>query len=312
MLESSKIERSHSVPAPFQERFVQDGIQEAQSLIRSRFELAPPEKEDNLDFHNIQHTEDVIRRTENILRAIQRVTVHVVSEKDIALGRLAAAFHDVVQEWKEQEAQGKTLRQRFIGKNEEASADEAIAFLDREASGQADQGLSEEDFEIVAEAIRGTVPGFSMEKKTVIQPNITEQSSLVARALALADIGTAGMDGAENFLREGDALFREENLDIMRALRNQEELSNEVKEGYRNRMIAWSKFQPIFAKGRQELLDEELRGLPLGADVAIKKLFNTFDESISASARRGEERESMSFDELALDMGFFEKKPMNH
>ena len=312
MLESSKIERSHPATAPFQERFVQDGIQEAQSLIRSRFELAPPEKEDNLDFHNIQHTEDVIRRTENILRAIQRVTVHVVSEKDIALGRLAAAFHDVVQEWKEQEAQGKTLRQRFIGKNEEASADEAIAFLDREASGQADQGLSEEDFEIVAEAIRGTVPGFSMEKKTVIQPNITEQSSLVARALALADIGTAGMDGAENFLREGDALFREENLDIMRALRNQEELSNEVKEGYRNRMIAWSKFQPIFAKGRQELLDEELRGLPLGADVAIKKLFNTFDESISASARRGEERESMSFDELALDMGFFEKKPMNH
>ena len=312
MLESSKIERSHPATAPFQERFVQDGIQEAQSLIRSRFELAPPEKEDNLDFHNIQHTEDVIRRTENILRAIQRVTVHVVSEKDIALGRLAAAFHDVVQEWKEQEAQGKTLRQRFIGKNEEASADEAIAFLDREASGQADQGLSEEDFEIVAEAIRGTVPGFSMEKKTVIQPNITEQSSLVARALALADIGTAGMDGAENFLREGDALFREENLDIMRALRNQEELSNEVKEGYRNRMIAWSKFQPIFAKGRQELLDEELRGLPLGADVAIKKLFNTFDESISASARRGEERESMSFDELALDMGFFDKKPMNH
>ncbi len=312
MFDLFKTERAPQAPIPFQERLVQGGIQGAQNLIRERFELAPPEKEDNLDFHNIQHTEDVIRRTESVLRAIQRVTVHVVSEKDIALGRLAAAFHDVVQEWKEQEVQGKTLRQRFIGKNEEASASEAIAFLDQEMGGSESQNFSEEDFEIVAEAIRGTVPGFSMEKKTVIQPNITEQSSLVARALALADIGTAGMDGAENFLREGDALFREENLDIMRSLRNQEELSNEVKEGYRNRMIAWSKFQPIFAKGRQELLDEELRGLPLGADVAIKKLFNTFDESISASARRGEEREKMSFDELALDMGFFDKKPLNH
>jgi len=306
-----KIEKPSRAPAPFQEQLVRSIEEKALDLIEKRFGDSS-DGENRLAFHNAEHTKGVMRRTESILRAIQKVTVHRVAEKDVVLGRLAAAFHDVVQESEEQDKDGKLVRQRFTGRNEKKSADEAITFLEWEMKELEGSGFSEEDFAVIEDAIRGTVPDFSVEKKTVIQPNVTEQSSLISRAVALADLGTAGMDGAEAFLREGDALFREENLDITRALKNREPIEDELKEAYRDRMIEWAKGQPVFALKRQELLEEELRGMPPGADVAIKKLFNTFDESIAEAAKRAEARVSLSFDELALDMGFLDKKMMNH
>lgn len=311
MFESFKAVQPSQVPMPFQERAVRGIEEKALDLIEKRFGSSS-EGGNKLAFHNAEHTKGVMRRTESILRAIQKVTVHRVTEKDIVLGRLAAAFHDVVQDSEEQDKDGKLTRRRFTGRNEKESADEAIAFLEWEMKNLEGSGFSEEDFAVIEDAIRGTVPEFSVEKKTIIQPNVTEQSILISRAVALADLGTAGMDGAEAFLREGDALFREENLDIMRALENQQELSDETKETYRKRMIEWSRFQPTFAAGRRDLLDEELRGMPPGADVAIKKLFNTFDESIAEATKRAEAREAMSFDELVVDMGFPEQKLMSH
>ena len=305
MFESFKAEKPNQAEPPLS--FMETKVV---SLIGKRFGEHSGENE--LAFHNAEHTKSVMRRTESILRAIKKVTLYRVTEKDIKLARLVAAFHDAVQESKEQDKDGRLMRQRATGINEEKSADEAIDFLDQEMKYSEETEFSEEDFGVVKEAINGTVPGFDVEKKTVIQPNVTESSSLIARALALADLGTAGMDGAEAFLREGDALFLEENLDIMRALRNEQELSDEMKEVYRKRIIEWSKFQPTFAAGRRDLLDEELRGMPPGADVAIKKLFNKFDESISAAEKRAKERETMSFDELVVDMGFSEQKPMSH
>jgi len=304
MLESFKIEKSNQIqPLSVIETKVLN-------LIEKRFGEHSGDSE--LAFHNVEHTKSVMRRTETILRAIKKVTLYRVTEKDIELARLAAAFHDTVQESKEQNKDGRLIRQRATGINEEKSADEAISFLEQEMKYSEEGEFFEKDLAVIEDAIRGTVPKFSTEKNTIIQPNVTEQSMLISRAVALADLGTAGMDGAEAFLSEGDALFREENLDITRALKNQELLADELKEHYRVRMIEWTKGQPVFAMGRRDLLDEELRGMPPGADVAIKKLFNKFDESISTSEKRAEERESMSFDELALDMGFFEKPPMNH
>lgn len=292
---------------PEEER-VNEIIDKAFGLIQERF-LDSTNPDNRLAFHGREHTEGVMRRTEAILKAMQRVTVHKVTDKDIMLGKIAAAFHDVVQEWKPEQRGEAVIRKRDTGENEKTSANEVIAILEQEME-SAGEIFSEMDLATIEDAIRGTVPGF--DGRTAIQPNVTEQSVFVSRAVALADLGTAGMDGAEAFLQDGDALFREENLDIVHAIRSQEALSPEVQEKYRQRMIGWSKFQPKFAEGRRDLLDEELEGMPPLVTDAIKKLFNKFDESISAAVKRGEEREAMSFDELALDMGFFEKKPMNH
>jgi hypothetical protein len=227
-----------------------------------------------------------------------------VSEKDVALGVLAAAFHDVVQEWQENQIDGKVMRQRFVVANEQASAHEAELFLSTLKNVVGERVFSDEDIATVVDAIGGTIPDFSVEHKTVIQPNITEKSLLLARVLALADLGAAGMDGASAFLQEGNSLFREENLDMVRSLEYPESVTDEEKARYQKRMIAWSNFQPAFAAGRKKLLDQELRGMPETAQASVKKLFGKFDEAILAATERAQARAKMSFEELAIDMGF--------
>jgi len=150
------------------------------------------------------------------------------------------------------------MRKRFTVDNEKASADVAIEFMNQINQEVGTQVFSKDDKNTIREAIDATIPGFDPEKGTVVQPNMNEQSSLVARAVGLADLGTAGMDGPKAFLPEGDALFREENLDILEALKNPKNISGDQKEYYRKRMLGWSKFQPKFANGRKDLLEKEL------------------------------------------------------
>lgn len=294
--------------------YIERGKNEAILAVRERFEDDSDER-NRLPFHNRRHTLDVIRRTRALLEAIREGGV--ITERDVKMGMLAGAFHDTVQRWeesrvkwqengKEVENHEKVMRRRFAGENEEASAAEAIAFMDKAVEESGDPGLfSEDDKHIVAEAIGATVPGFNPEKGTVIQPNLKEKSSLIAHAVALADLGTAGMDGPEKFAREGDALFREENLDILVVFQKPlDEIPEDQKEYYRKRMLGWSKFQAVFAAGRRALLEEELRGIPEGVRDNVKKLFSRFDETIESAKKNGERRESMTFEELLRDMEY--------
>ena len=304
MFEFQSVEKIQENPLEVSAR---KGILKALDIIRERFEQSS-EKENNLEFHNTRHTKDVIRRTALILETIQQYAPDAVSDKDIALGKIAAAFHDVVQNWEANPLPNKIIRKRFIKDNELASAEEARAFLEQENQ-KAEGTFTSEDLGVIEEAIRGTIPDWEPKNNTVFQPNLTEQSSLITRALALADIGTAGMDGAEMFLREGDALFREENLDIVRTLQQSESITEEQKTRFRERLLQWTQIQPTFASGRKMLLQQELQGIPLEAIPAVQKLFEKFDESILAAKNRVEERNTMSFDDLVVDMGFI--KPSN-
>jgi hypothetical protein len=286
---------------------VEQGAKKALALIGERFERSP-EKRDNCAFHGVWHTQNVIDRTEKILMAMRQANPELVSERDIALGCHAAAWHDVVQNWRERKVVdgqfNKILRQRFISENEKISAQEAIDFMEQLNREQNKEIFSDKDKEITREAIKATIPDFSSEEKTVFQPYLNGQSSPVARAVALADIGGAGMDGPEKFLAEGNALFREENLDINDAIENQKNLLPEEKEFYRQRIIAWSNIQISFAQGRKNLLETELQGFPQRAKEQVRALFDKFDDSIKAAKDKADERKRMSFEELMTDVGF--------
>lgn len=289
------------------EPYIKLGSEKALAGIKEKFELAPGAK-DKLSFHNTEHTQGVIGRTEKILKALG------ASEKDVELGRLAAAFHDTVQGWEENVVDDgsnkKSVRKRFAGDNESKSAEEAVSFMEG-VNGELGQPIfSGEDEERMKEAIAATIPGFNSEKSTVMQPNLSAESSPVARALALADLGTAGMEGPDSYLAEGDKLFREENLDIMDALSKPEGLTDDQKEYFRTRMVNWSKFQSKFAKGRKELLDSELAGLPEQGKEAVKELFSKFDDSILAAEQVAAVREKMGFSELLTEFGY--KEPTYH
>lgn len=305
--ESPQFEAGQESIDKLREKAVMQGAEEAQMKIKQRFEN-PLDEKNYLPFHDRAHTESVMSRTERILDAIQKVGPDLVSDKDVQNGILAAAFHDTVNSSEENIVRDgdrtKIMRKRFTGNNEQKSADEAVEFMGQAATESKAYIFSKNDVAIVREAIAATVPDFNPEKKTVVQPNLKEESSIVARALALADLGTAGMDGPKKFLKEGDDLFREENLDIAKALLKPEQIDEAQKDYFRQRMLGWTKFQPAFARGRKELLDDELRGFPEKAKDAIKKLFDKFDLSIQAAGERAKRREEMSCEEIARDMGY--------
>ena len=76
------------------------------------------------------------------------------------------------------------------------------------------------------------------------------------------------------------------------------------KQYYRKRMLAWTDFQPKFAQGRKQLLEQELEGIPETAKNQVLTLFNKFDQSIKAAQKRTEQRKTLSFERLLVDMGY--------
>ncbi len=285
---------------PTFEQAVELGVQNALTRVKQRFEQAE-NPFDNLAYHNTIHTETVIRRTKIILETIEKAVPGSLTKRLIMLGEYIAANHDTVQEYEilEQE-DGTKIRNRFTEKNEAASSEEAIQHI-RAIDAEL---LTSEEEKLVREAIDATVPEYNPELGTVVQPSLTKHSELVIRALALADLGAAGMDEPDSFISEGDANFREENIDITDALEHPENLSDAQKDFFKKRMLDWSNGQSNFAKGRKALLDKELDGLPEEAQRAVAGLFNKFDENIQNSQERNDVRKDMSFEELARDFGY--------
>lgn len=291
---------------------IEGGISTALQMIAERFERTPDEK-NRLEFHNTRHTADVIRRYDAIMNAVRKADPSLCKTRTEDIGRFAAAHHDTVQDWEEAEVPSKTpgeegltaiTRKRFAGANEAASTAGALAIMDKINEETEAEIFTNEDRALVHGGHNATVPGFNPEKGTVVQPNLTEQSSIITRAIALADLGTAGIDGPEKFLPEGDALFREENLDIAEAVHHPGSLSPQQKAFFKRRMLGWSQFQEKFAAGRKALLEEELRPLPPHVREQVRGLFSTFDASIEGAQAQAARRAELSFEELAEDMGY--------
>jgi len=267
----------------------------ATSLIEKRYGL-DVDPDQSLPFHGTGHTRGVIRRAEVLIRAMGG------SSRDVCLARIAAAFHDTVQQWEENPGQnGRIMRRRFVGRNEAASAEEAVAWM------RSQNGLfTEADELLVTDAILATVPGWDPVAGTVFQPNLAAGSHIVVRAVAMADLGVAGMEG-EVFLGQGDTLFREENLDIARAIRGAEtrdDISTDRQEGYRQRMIEWNRSQANYARGRRIRLEQELGTLGDDLKDSVRALFIAFDAAISAAENLVMEREQLSFWDVAKAMGY--------
>jgi hypothetical protein len=271
------------------------GITHALSLIRARFE-DNPDPDEVMAFHCVRHTIGVIRRTDALLRAMG------ATEPECELGMLAAAFHDTVQRWEPNAtADGKVMRKRFSGQNETDSAAEAVEWMVN-----AGGFFRPADCDLVTQAILATIPGWDAENQTVSQPNLTPDSPPVARAVALSDLGTGGMDGAI-FAMTGDQLFIEENLDIARALRScktRADLAAAVLERYKERMLVWSRSQVTFVRGRRARLETEMGDLSSTAKDAVRALFSAFDAAITAAAEVVTAREILSPWEVARSMGY--------
>ena len=272
----------------------------ALDAIRARFEGGTVP--DHMYYHNSAHTAGVIARARAIGVAMG------MSARELLLTVIAAAFHDIVQQWSPaREDDGSVIRQRHAGRNEVASAHEAV-----EAMAQLGPAFTSDEQGIVASAIIGTIPAWDNELATVVQPFLVAHP--VVRALALADIGSAGMD-PEMYRLDGPALFAEENLDVMAALvkaRRADDIPDADQRAYRERFGGWLKVQAVFARGRRESLESgELDGLEEPARGRVIQLFSRFDESIEHAERAAAEAETLDFVQLMrqLDPRLFPEEP---
>jgi len=254
----------------------------------------------SMDFHNIAHTENVSRRFYTIINFLKENGVSV-SERDIQLGKIGTRFHDVF----------KTIKS-VSGSDESMSAKMTLEQMEEENK-KTPNTFTPDDEQKINNQIMITIPGF--DGKTVVYPSINEKSTPIEIALILADLGGAGMDGALQFKKEGDAVFREENLDIKeyinsgmkKVIKNNEELQKDSEniDSYKTRMFNWSKNQITFAEGRKEAFEKEISGFPKEVQEKLKKdVFNKFEESISYIMAIVKNRENMTFQQLAIDMGY--------
>ena len=102
-------------------------------------------------------------------------------------------------------------------------------------------------------------------------------------------------------------MFQEENLDIDAALRRcstRLDLDGAVLEGYKARMLTWSRSQPGFARGRRALLEQDLGNLRGAAREAVRNLFCGFETAITISEDAVRAREALSPWGVARAMGY--------
>lgn len=277
--------------------FVDQASKKLIDHIQRSFEQAADARE-KLPFHNVEHTKSVMDRTVKIMTAMKEGGV-AISPKDVAIAKLAASAHDVIQLWEVNVVGDKQMRKRMVGKNESLSIEQLQDVMKKQNKDKNFIIFSQADLDTVREAIEATVPGFDPELNTVVQPNLNHDSRPVTRAVAMADLGEAGMN-TEAYIRGGDALFREENLDMLNL--DPSKVDPAQKEAFRLRMLGWSKFQAPFARGRKAVFERDIAPLPALAQEKLRALFSKFDETIAQVEAIGKRREAMSFEELYLDM----------
>lgn len=272
---------------------VRTGIEDARTIIETNFEQNPDYRF-NLPYHNWLHSLKVRRRGATIIDVLKFKDSQSVSLEDKVLTELAAIYHDTVQNWTEENGR----RVMHTGENERESAKLALAFMDSTLLFSKDQKAA------VKDAILTTQPGW--QDGTVIQPLLTPSCGIVTWAVAMADTRGCLIDGPLSFVPEGDALFREINMDIMATLveKGPNRISGRDQRKYRDRMFAWMDGQIKFVEGAQRRLDRDLTCVRESARNEVGKLFDQGDNSKDFLRKEISARKDLSFDQLINAFGY--------
>jgi len=258
-------------------------------------------QQQQLYYHGWAHVNDVARRALLIFDTVvdcckearqpirENASVDWNRQRDLL--NLSAIAHDMLQVFSPQ-ISPCTARQRQSGYSEQATVDRLIGFieqLNKTATGEPDSSHSSDslpssadlfsstDIAIIREAIEATVCVYDSTEGCIYQPLLypqhrkQESISFVAHCLALADIGTLGIDGMNAYTQEGGLLLLEENLDILAFLKNRIQFDGTFKENVRKRLLKRAQFEVLFAKSRLARLDTELKGLPECAIACLKQ-----------------------------------------
>ncbi|MGD1897259.1 MAG: hypothetical protein ACFB16_09960 [Phormidesmis sp.] len=240
-----------------------------------------------LYYHGLDHVTGVARKAELIFDTVipfytKEDTPKCGWDRQRSLLYLSAIAHDMQQIFLPQ-SDPHSSRRRRSGDSEKATVDKLIEFLQQTSLSikKPNNRFNRDDIAIIKEAIEATICEYDATDGSIYQPSMYSQHralygdgqpiSLVARCLALADIGTLGIEGIAAYNREGSLLFLEENLDIIPFIKNKSAYDQPFRENVRQRLLKRARFEIAFARGRLNRLDTELEGLPQAAIASLKQ-----------------------------------------
>ena len=290
-VESVKPETSAQLPETFEQ-----AVRRVENFALIETQKSAYQKQ--LYYHNCIHINGVKQRAVKIFQAIiPLLQENFDSETGQAqltrmkqLLELSAVAHDMVQEFIPQTQPG-TPRLREIGVNEAATISKLITYIEELNQQLLQQNpnstaiFTESDIQTLKEAIEATVCLFDPSDSSLYQLLLykpEQEISLVALILALADLGTLGMEGIEAYQEEGSLILLEENPDIISALwdENTQQIvveydtadkeKQELYESIRQRLLKRVRFQVNFAKGRYSRFDREVKPLSSETIQALK------------------------------------------
>ncbi len=283
-------------------------------FLRSNYKDTNGHPDNRLFFHDEEHTHAVASRVVDIVKGLRECGVQVTKEQELR-SVLAAYGHDLVQNWEVNEENGK--RKRKVGDNEKESADMVILWMDHIDAVGEKPVFTHMDRAVVREAILTAEPKFGTKvtiktangdevTHTVGQPRLAKAQFLESHILALADITTSGMAEPEVMIREGQKLFREDNLELSRALETNT-VTRELETKMSEEMDKWLESQVQFTRARDALLDPQLKSMGLNeTQIAYMRenVFNKFADVVKATQERSDEFKQMSAEPFQKKMAY--------
>ena len=285
-------------------------------------EIVRETKEKQLYYHTIDHALAVKRRANIIFKAIESTLS--ISQRLTELNRLehsiglCAMAHDMVQQFC-LSTEIKTPRKRISGISEIATANKLIEYINNFNRALSDRQVDSEilfsdlDIAVIKDAILATIcdrdpqagkTAYSFSSYSIYQPYLYDSQakiSIVGRIIALADLGTLGMEGVEQYIKEGILVFLEDNLDLKNLILNCDRSNLLIDESTRVRLLNMARFIVNLARERKARFELEIAGFtPQARQILREQVFIYLDrENIKKIEARVPTKESTNLAELA-------------
>ncbi len=247
-------------------------------------EIEQETKQKKLYYHTTTHAYAVKRRSNHIFQAIKPVLLNQIELQKLNriehLINICAVAHDMVQEFGFS-LDNKISRQRPLGLSETETVNKLSNYIRKvnqdlsEVDSQQNSIFTEADISNIKEAIEATICNYNYLNNFIYQPYLyssEKQLSITAQIIALADLGTLGMEGVDLYLQEGILLFLEENPGIAELFLaqnkdkyNQSSILAQLKNSelypdLKEILLKATRSMVKFAQGRKANFEQEIAG----------------------------------------------------
>ncbi|GAB4525033.1 MAG: hypothetical protein Tsb0014_04020 [Pleurocapsa sp.] len=261
-------------------------------------EIKQETQQKQLYYHTLDHALAVKRRAKIIFQAIAPVldfqTQPIPFNRIENLISLCAISHDMVQQF-DPVTIPHAPRKRLSGISERATVTKLITYIQSlnhillTKNTDPSTRFNDLDLEILSDAIAATIctrdplggkTYYSLTANSIYQPylyNSPSQQSIVGQILALADLGTLGMEGVETYFTEGVLILLEDNPDLVPLILNPNNaisLKPELIDAIKQRLLYMARFIVNLARERLLRFEKEIAGFnPDAQNILAREVF---------------------------------------